>query len=159
SAVSQNCILLNGIIFQTSATTRRPADCKSAIQQIENLRYGPNRNTHHESAIALVMVMIAIFVLSILVGGFAFSMKVETKLARNANYETELLWLGRSGVEYCRYVLAEQMKCGQEPFTARNQVWAGGTSGPCSTNGNLVEIIARGPTIALGNGTFTWHMT
>jgi general secretion pathway protein K len=115
--------------------------------------------THHDSAIALVIVMIGIFVLSMLVGVFAWSMKVETKLARNANYETELLWLGRSGVEYCRYVLAEQMKCRQEGYTCLNQVWAGGSSGPCTTNGNLAEILARGRTISLGNGSFTWKMT
>ena len=45
------------------------------------------------------MVMIAIFVLSVLVGAFAYSMKVETKLAMNANQETESTWSdGRSGV-------------------------------------------------------------
>ena len=50
-----------------------------------------------EHGIALVIVMISIFVLTILAGGFAYSMKVETRLARNANSETELEWLGRSG--------------------------------------------------------------
>src|SRR5437762_1834190 len=50
-----------------------------------------------EAGIALVIVMISIFVLTILAVGFAFSMKVETKLAQHANNETELQWLGRSG--------------------------------------------------------------
>jgi len=63
-----------------------------------------------QSGIALIVVMISIFVLAILAGGFAFSMKIETKLARNANNETELEWLGRSGVEYARYIIAEQAK-------------------------------------------------
>ena len=31
---------------------------------------------------------------------FAYSMKVETKLAQNAKSEEQLLWLGRSGVEF-----------------------------------------------------------
>src|SRR2546423_1439447 len=38
SAVSQNCILLPWKI-PASQRFRSPADCKSAIQQIENLRY------------------------------------------------------------------------------------------------------------------------
>ncbi len=46
--------------------------------------------------IALIIVMTAVVVLSALAAGFAYSMKVETKLARNANYETELeCWVGR----------------------------------------------------------------
>ena len=49
--------------------------------------------------IALIIVLISIVVLSVLATGFAYSMKVETRLARNANYDTELEWMGRSGVE------------------------------------------------------------
>jgi len=63
-----------------------------------------------QSGIALIVVMISIFVLAILAGGFAFSMKIETKLARNANNETELEWLGRSGVEYARYISPNRQK-------------------------------------------------
>ena len=35
-------------------------------------------------------------------------MKVEIKLARNASSEAELEWLGRSGVEDARWILAQQ---------------------------------------------------
>ena len=50
------------------------------------------RITHHaprftQQGIALIIVMISIFVLGMLAGGFAYSMKVETKLARNGNSE------------------------------------------------------------------------
>ena len=45
--------------------------------------------------------MISVMVLTILAAGFAYSMKVETKLARNANSEAELEWLGRSGRRVC----------------------------------------------------------
>jgi hypothetical protein len=38
SAVSQNCIL-RVVAVPTVWTIERPADCKSAIQQITNLRY------------------------------------------------------------------------------------------------------------------------
>ena len=109
-----------------------------------------------QSGIALIVVMISIFVLTILAGGFAFSMKIETKLARNANNETELEWLGRSGVEYARYIIAEQAKIASEPYQALNQVWAGGPGGPGTTNSPLA-LIEREP--HLGNGSFTWKIT
>jgi len=38
-AVSQNSILQNAGRFGALPSVRRPADCKSAIQQIANLRY------------------------------------------------------------------------------------------------------------------------
>ena len=109
-----------------------------------------------QSGIALVIVMISIFVLSILAGGFAYSMKVETKLAQNANNETELLWLGRSGVEYARWVLAQQLNVPNEPYDALNQVWAGGQGGFGTTNSPLANVQRE---IQLGNGTFSWKIT
>jgi hypothetical protein len=42
SAVSQNCILQSRRRLEAAASVRRPADYKSAIQQIENLRYVVN---------------------------------------------------------------------------------------------------------------------
>ena len=74
------------------------------------------------NGIAIIIVMIAILVLSIMAAGFAYSMKVETKLAQNAENEEQLLWLGRSGVELARWVLAQE-KC---PYDSLNQIWAGG---------------------------------
>lgn len=107
--------------------------------------------------IALVIVMISIFVLTMLAAGFAFSMKVETRLGQHASNETELHWLGRSGVEYCRWVLALQAGCPMEPYDSLDQVWAGGTAGgPCSSNGPLMEVQQR---IELGHGSFTWKIT
>jgi len=43
----------------------------------------PQKNS--KRGIALIVVMIAVFVLSVLAGAFAYSMKVESKLAMNAN--------------------------------------------------------------------------
>jgi len=119
------------------------------------LNRAPARNPS-ESAIALIIVMISIFVLTILAAGFAFSMKVETKLARHANNETELQWLGRSGIEYARWVLMLQANCPLEPYDALNQAWAGGGGGICATNGGLAEVQRE---VHLGNGSFTWKMT
>jgi len=106
--------------------------------------------------IALIIVMIAIFVLAILAGGFAYSMKVETKLARNRNSESELEWLGRSGVEYARWILAQQLLVQNEPYDALNQVWAGGPGGIGTTNSALLNVQKE---VRLGNGSFTWTIT
>lgn len=105
--------------------------------------------------IALIIVMISIFVLSILAGGFAYSMKVETQLAMHANDETELRNIGLSGVEYCRWILALQMMCPNEPYDALNQIWAGGSGGPCMTNGMMMEIEQEKK---CGRGAFTWKI-
>src|SRR5690348_11814550 len=80
-------------------------------------------NVRDESGIALIIVMISILVLALLAGRFAYSMKVETTLARNANSEMELEWLGRSGVEYARWILVQQAMCTAEPYDAETQIW------------------------------------
>lgn len=103
--------------------------------------------------IALIIVMITVLVLSILAGGFAYSMKVETKLARNANSETELMWLGRSGVELARFVLGEQLALGCEPYDALNQIWAGGPGGICTSNSPLAGFPLQN--VELGRGRFS----
>ncbi len=106
--------------------------------------------------IAMIIVMISIAVLTVLAAGFAYSMRVETKLARNANNESELEWLGRSGVEYARWILAEQLKIGAEPYDGLNQVWAGGEGGIGTTNSPLVDVQRE---VKLGRGSFTWKIT
>jgi len=90
--------------------------------------------------IALIIVMIAIFVLSVMAAIFATSMKVETKLAQNAEHDQQLLWLGRSGVELARYVLSEEMTIPNEPYDALNQIWAGGPGGIGESNSPLMGI-------------------
>ncbi len=90
--------------------------------------------------IALIIVMVAIFVLSVLVGAFAFSMKVETKLAMNANHDAELIWLGRSGVELARWAVAQQAAIAGEPYDSLNQIWAGGPGGMTSSNSPLAGV-------------------
>ncbi len=87
---------------------------------------------------ALIMVMIAIAVFSALAAALAYSMKVETKLAINAENEQQLLWLGRSGVEYARWILSQHPPA--EPYDSLNQIWAGGPGGPSETNSPLAGI-------------------
>jgi general secretion pathway protein K len=90
--------------------------------------------------VALIMVMIAIAVFSILAAGLWFSMKVETHLAQRADNEQQLLWLGRSGVEYARWILSQQAGVAGEPYDSLNQIWAGGPGGPGETNSVLAGI-------------------
>ena len=91
------------------------------------------------SGIALIMVMLVSVVLAILAAGFAYTMKVETKLARNASVDADLEWLGRSGIELARYILAQE---GQLPGVGQidslKAYWAGG---PGETNGPLNELV------------------
>lgn len=106
--------------------------------------------------IALIIVMISIFVLSMLAGGFAWSMKVETKLARNGNSEEELHWLGRSGVEYARWILAQQLTIpGENNYDGLDQVWAGGPGGLGTSNSPLADVQKE---VKLGNGSFKWEI-
>jgi len=111
----------------------------------------------NRAGIALIVVMIVILTLTILAGGFALSMKVETRLARNANSETELLWLGRSGVEYAKYILAQQMLMANVPYDSLNQKWAGGPGGLDETNSVLEELSLKD--YKLGSGSFSITIT
>ena len=97
--------------------------------------------------------MICIFVLTILAGGFAYSMKVETRLARNANSEVELEWLGRSAVESARWELAQQLTISQEPYDGLDQKWAGGDGGIGTTNSPLADFQHL---IETKDGSATW---
>ena len=98
------------------------------------------RTRKPSSGIALILAMIAIFVLSSLAAGLALSMKVETRLAQNADSEQQLLWLGRSGVELARYVLSQQLTIPNEPYDSLNQIWAGGPGSLASSNSPLCGL-------------------
>jgi type II secretory pathway component PulK len=112
------------------------------------------RFQNKKRGIALVVVMIAVFVLSVLAGAFAYSMKVETKLALNANNHSDLDWVGRSGVEYARWILGQEMRC---PYDSLNQIWAGGPGGTCDTNGALEGVTLTD--VPVGDATFTIKIT
>ena len=101
------------------------------------------------SGIALIIVLIVIVVLGILAGGFAYTMRVETTLARNASFNTELDWIGRAGVGYCQWLLSQA--CPQEPYDALNQAWAKGAGGKCTNDAVLQEV-------SVGTGSFTWDI-
>jgi general secretion pathway protein K len=101
--------------------------------------------------IALIIVMIVIFVLAMLAGGFAYSMKVEMRLARTAMSDNELEWLGRAGVDLARYVIITESRIpGQGAHNSLNQKWAGGPGG---TNDLLAAVSLEN--VPVGNGSIT----
>src|SRR6185312_1036207 len=79
------------------------------------------------AGVALIIVMIAIVVLSIFAAAFAYSMKVETKLASTVNNDQRLVWLARSGAELARWELVEEASIPNKPFDSLNDYWAGGS--------------------------------
>ena len=97
-----------------------------------------NLHQKNSSGMALIMVMIAVAVFSALAAALAFSMKVETQLARHADNEQQLLWLGRSGVEYARWILSQHPV--SEPYDSLNQIWAGGPGGMGESNSPIAGI-------------------
>ena len=114
------------------------------------------KNTTETQGFAIFIVLISIAVLAGMAAIFASQMKVETKLAYNSRNEEEFEWLGRSGVELARYVLAEEML---EPgpgqrYTSLNQKWAGGTA---ETNDLLASISLVD--VPLGSGKISVKIT
>ena len=97
----------------------------------------PRKN---KKGVALLVVLLVGGVLSILAAAFASNMGVEAILARNSDAESDVDWLCRSGVEYAKYVLSQQMADTQTPYDSLNQKWAGG---PGVTNG--FEPLSRHP--------------
>ena len=113
-------------------------------------------STRPQSAgIALLIVMCAIFVLSILAAGLAFSMKVESKLAVSTDTNQRLVWLGRSGAELARWVLA--LEATTQPYDSLNQIWAGGTGSMGETNSALAGISLGN--YQIGDGTVSVKIT
>jgi type II secretory pathway component PulK len=106
--------------------------------------------------------MVVIFALSVLVAAFAYSMSVEMRLAQITDYDVELEWMGRSGIELARFALIN--KCQeQRDIDALNQFWAGGNA-PCSNNNPQLEAYAHGDGYAfkdfpLGNGRISVKIT
>lgn len=140
-----------------SAALIRPLDFGLvSIFGFRSSAIGCHRTPSHRRAkgIALVIVMISIFVLSMLAGAFAYSMKVETKLARNANSESELEWMGRSAVECARWELAQYLITSPPlPYDSLDQPWAGGSSLAGISNSPLMDFKHE---IDTQDGSATW---
>ena len=76
--------------------------------------------------IALIIVMMFVFALAAIAGGFAYSVKVETTLARNAQDDHEYEWLARSGMEYAKWILGQTMDLPTYNSDNERQFWSSG---------------------------------
>jgi hypothetical protein len=104
-----------------------------------------------QRGVALLTVLLTLFTLGGMAAVFAYSMKVETRLAMNTSNAGELEWLGRSGVEYAKWILMQQDRVGSERgFHALNQFWAGGP-GPLESADNPFEGLSL-VDVPLGSG-------
>lgn len=82
-------------------------------------------------AFAVIIALVAVTVLTLLAGAFAYAMKIETKLAANTNNDEQFYWIGRGGVERACWWLALE---GNQPYSSQQQYWAGGPGDGPETN-------------------------
>jgi general secretion pathway protein K len=97
---------------------------------------------------AVIIALVAVTVLTLLAGAFAYAMKIETRLAANTNNDEQFYWIGRGGVDRACWWLALE---GNQPFSSKQQYWAGGPGEGPETNGPLAgESLAN---FQIGEGT------
>ncbi len=106
------------------------------------------------SGVALIIVMLVVLAMGVTAGAFAYAMKVEARLAQNTSSGGELTWLGLSGVELAKWVLAQQATIpGEAAYHSLNQFWASGIDNP-----DLLPDPYEGLTLrdfAVGDGRIT----
>jgi general secretion pathway protein K len=111
-----------------------------------------NRSSNHR-AFAVLVALIAVTVLTLMAGAFAYAMKIETRLAANTNKDEEFYWMGRGGVERACWWLALE---GNQPFSSKQQYWAGGPGEGAETNSALAaESLSTFP---IGEGNVALSM-
>ena len=91
--------------------------------------------------IALIIVMICITVLGALAAGFAYSMKVETRLAMNSNSEGDMLAIGWGSIN--KAVALLNLRDPNEQWDSLNQKWAGGPGSAMTSN--LLAVVELDP--------------
>lgn len=110
-----------------------------------------------DRAFAVIIALVAVTVLTILAGAFAYAMKVETRLAANTNNDEDFYWIGRGGVEIeCRRLALD----GNQPYTSLQQYWNNGPGDGPETNWNNPANILANETddvkdFPIGPGTVT----
>ena len=71
--------------------------------------------TRKKRGFAVLIALVAVTVLTLLAGAFAYAMKIETRLAANTNDDEQFYWIGRGGVERACWWLALE---GNQPFSS-----------------------------------------
>ena len=103
---------------------------------------------------AVIIALVAVTVLTLLAGAFAYAMKIETRLAANTNDDEQFYWVGRGGVERACWWLALE---GGQPFSSKLQYWNRGPGDGPETNSLLAgESLDSFP---VGEGTVSLTMT
>lgn len=114
-------------------------------------RFGAAPSRFRRSGVALVIVMLVVFAMTVAAGLFAYSMKVEIRLAQNSNSGPELAWLGLSGVEYAKWWIAQEAAIpGEGAYQGLNQRWAGGPGSPDFAESPLAGLSLKD--VAVGEG-------
>jgi general secretion pathway protein K len=107
-----------------------------------------------DSGFAVIVALIAVTVLTMMAGAFAYAMKIETKLAANTNDDEQFYWIGRGGVDRACWWLSLEAN---QPFSSLQQYWAGGPGEGPETNGPLAgESLSN---FQIGEGTVSLKMT
>ena len=101
------------------------------------LKICPKAPTH---SFALIVALLAIFVLTANAALLWYSMQVDIKLAGKAQNAPQLLWLGRSGMDLAAWILAQEANVPNEPYDSLNEFWAGGQGGIMESNSPLAGI-------------------
>jgi general secretion pathway protein K len=105
-------------------------------------------------AFAVIIALVAVTVLTLMAGAFAYAMKVETRLAANANNDEQFYWMGRGGVDRACWWLALE---GNQPFSSKDQYWNHGPGDGPETNSPLAfESLDNFP---VGPGSVSLSMT
>lgn len=104
------------------------------------LRLDRRADTEGDSAYAILVVLLLITVLISAAAALVLTVRVETKLAAQSDWEAELRWAGLSAVELAKYVLSESLRSPAGMHTSLNQLWAGGPGEPLETNGPLASL-------------------
>ena len=117
-------------------------------------RRGVGARTPGQRAVALLMVMLLIFAMAVIVTAFAYTMKIEGRLATRTQSESETEWMGRSGVEMAKWVLSLSRQIpGEQTYDGLNQFWAGG-QGMTNMADNPFEGLSL-QDVPLGDGTIS----
>jgi len=110
-----------------------------------------------DRAFAVIIALVAVTVLTLMAGAFAYAMKIETKLAANTNNDEEFYWIGRGGVERACWWLALE---GNMPFSSKQQYWAGGQGDGPETNGPAAILAGESLNgFPIGDGTVSLTLT
>jgi general secretion pathway protein K len=105
-------------------------------------------------AFAVIIALVAVTVLTLLAGAFAYAMKIETRLAANTNDDEQFYWIGRGGVDRACWWLAQE---GNQPFSSKLQYWNHGPGDGPETNSALAgESLDNFP---IANGTVSLALT